>query len=87
MNMWTVIFFVAIAGMAYSAWKHHRDLKLGIVRDEDGNPVFPPAANPSEVQRELAELRERVKVLERIAVEDSSPRSLANEIEALREKD
>ncbi len=88
MSPWTMIFLLAIAGMLFSAWKHHHDVRLGVVRDEDGNPVFPPAAAPSgDVQRELTELRERVKVLERIATDEARPISLAHEIESLRDKD
>ena len=36
------------------------------------------------LRRELAALQDRVKVLERIATDESRPRALADEIEALR---
>ena len=41
--------------------------------------------NPAQ-QREIEELRERVKVLERIATEDTETKRLSAEIESLREK-
>ena len=41
---------------------------------------------PDEVKREVEELRERVKVLERIATEDGDTKRLSAEIESLREK-
>ena len=37
------------------------------------------------LRRELAALQDRVKVLERIATDESRPRALADEIEALRD--
>lgn len=40
----------------------------------------------AEMQRELDALRERVKVLERIATDERQSRSIAAEIEALRDK-
>ncbi|NBW75488.1 MAG: hypothetical protein EBR34_06760 [Sphingomonadaceae bacterium] len=49
-----------------------------------------PAADPlalqreAELQREVQDLRERVKVLERIATDGRSTAALANEIESLR---
>jgi hypothetical protein len=81
--------FVLIAAIiAFTIiYSRRHDGRLGIVRDEDGNPVFPPSALDAEAERELAELRERVKVLERIVTDEAGPRSLAHEIESLREKE
>jgi hypothetical protein len=47
-------------------------------------PIAPPT-NPA-LEREVEELRERVKVLERIATEDRETKRLSAEIESLREK-
>jgi hypothetical protein len=44
------------------------------------------SAREAEMERELVELRERVKVLERIATDGRSSRSLADEIESLRDR-
>tara|TARA_A100001391_G_scaffold168882_1_gene129538 strand:- start:34385 stop:34669 length:285 start_codon:yes stop_codon:yes gene_type:complete len=89
MSLWTMIFLVAICGMAYAAWNRHQETKQGVVRDMWGNPVADHAADrarESEMARELAELRERVKVLERIATEDRESLNLAREIEQLRDE-
>jgi hypothetical protein len=58
----------------------------GITTDAMGNekPIAPPT-NPA-LEREVEELRERVKVLERIATEDRETKLLSAEIESLREK-
>ncbi len=83
---WTVVVIVAIvvwgATQAYKA-------RQGIITDEDGNERFAPKAGAlpdPETQRELAELRERVKVLERITTEDHKPKALSAEIEKLRDQ-
>jgi hypothetical protein len=46
----------------------------------------PPLAVSASLEREVTELRERVAVLERIVTDDRRGRSLAEEIEALRER-
>jgi hypothetical protein len=58
----------------------------GITMDNAGNekPIAPPVN--SALEREVEELRERVKVLERIATEDRETKLLSAEIESLREK-
>ena len=58
----------------------------GITTDVMGNekPIAPPTN--SALEREVEELRERVKVLERIATEDRETKRLSAEIESLREK-
>lgn len=62
----------------------------GIIEDRRGR--FQMIATPqddtsrAEMQRELDALRERVKVLERIATDERQSRSIAAEIEALRDK-
>ena len=57
----------------------HKGRQQMIARPED-------EATKAEMQRELDTLRERVKVLERIATDDRQGRNLAQEIESLREK-
>jgi hypothetical protein len=47
--------------------------------------MIAPRDNPA-LQRELEELRERVKVLERIATEDRETKLLSAEIERLRDR-
>ena len=91
MNAWTALVIVAVIWGFVAMFRHRHDRHLGVVRDDDGNPVFPPQpgekAETPEMRREVEQLRERIKVLERIVTDDARPRSLANEIENLREKD
>lgn len=87
MSFWTFVFLCVIAGIGYDIWNKRHLARHGHVMDEKGalKPVSP--AREAELQAELAQLRERVQVLERIATDDARPRSLAQEIESLREKD
>lgn len=77
-----VVIIVAIIGYTEVQKAKHR-ARHGITTDVMGNekPVL-----PDEVKREVEELRERVKVLERIATDDPESRRLSAEIESLREK-
>ena len=86
MNLWTaVVIIVALVCFAEIIKSRHRT-KAGITTDMMGNekPIAPPV-NPA-LEREVEELRERVKVLERIATEDRETKLLSAEIESLREK-
>ena len=86
MNLWTaIVVIVAIIAVAEVIKAKHR-ARHGITTDMMGNekPVAPPT-NPA-LEREVEELRERVKVLERIATEDRDTKRLSAEIESLREK-
>lgn len=86
MNLWTaVVIIVAIIAMSEVLKARYR-ARHGITTDMMGNekPVAPPS-NPA-LEREVVELRERVKVLERIATEDRETKLLSAEIESLREK-
>ena len=92
MSGWVIVAIVAIViwgGVQVFTRRHDRE--MGIIRDEDGNPVFPPTKEDPAAQQELAQLRERVKVLERIATDGNSldaqeTKRIAAEIEALRGK-
>jgi cell division protein FtsB len=64
--------------------KQHR-AKNGIALDWMGGEK-PIERNDPAQQREIEELRERIKVLERIATEDRETKALSAEIESLREK-
>ncbi len=91
MSFWTaVVIMVAIWGIVTIISRRHDD-RIGVIRDEDGNPVFPPKPAAPDNSRELAELRERVKVLERIATDGNSvdareTQRIAREIESLRDR-
>ena len=86
MSFWTaIVVIVAIIAVAEVLKAKHR-ARHGITTDMMGNekPVAPPT-NPAH-EREVEELRERVKVLERIATEERETKRLSAEIESLREK-
>ena len=80
-----VVFIVAIVAVAEVLKARYR-ARHGITTDAMGNekPVAPPTS-PA-LEREVEELRERVKVLERIATEDRETKLLSAEIESLRGK-
>lgn len=86
MSFWTAIIILAAIGAVYSL-KRNRD------RSRHGNSQIGwhdfehvPSQREAELERELEELRERVKVLERIATDDRGARAIADEIESLRDK-
>ena len=80
-----MVMIVAIIGLTEVRKAKHR-AQLGLTTDILGNekPIA-PLSNPA-LEREVQELRERVKVLERIATEDRETKLLSAEIENLREK-
>ncbi len=82
--LWCAVIFVAIQ------LRHRRKMEAMRLRGRDDYaPSAPPApftSATSEERRELEALRERVKVLERIATEDRKTHELAQEIEALRDR-
>lgn len=83
MSFGTVVLLIVLASFIYGAW--HRKTQL-----EEKRLKYSAKAAP-EVERELAELRERVKVLERIATDGNTlghqdTRRIAAEIDALRDE-
>lgn len=91
MSGWMIVAIVAIVmSGVVRIYKMRHDERRGIVRDEDDNPVQLPRDDPA-AQREIEELRERIKVLERIATDGNSldateTRRISREIEALRDR-
>lgn len=92
MSSWAIVALVAIVIWGIVETVRAR---AGIITDEDGNQKIVPRHDPGNsaeleaAQRELADLRERVRVLERIATDantgDARERErIAAEIEALR---
>ncbi|WP_285713275.1 hypothetical protein [Erythrobacter oryzae] len=92
MSSWAIVALVAIViwGIVETA-----RARAGIITDEDGNQKIAPrqeqgnSAELDAARRELGELRERVKVLERIATDANTGEAreqarIAAEIEALR---
>ena len=92
MTGWAIVALVAIViwGIVEVA-----RARAGIVTDEEGNPRIAPrddtrtVAEIEAARRELQDLRERIKVLERIATDGNSSEAreqarISAEIEALR---
>ena len=86
MNLWEFIMLISVAGMIFSAWRSKHLARLGAYQDDDGKIHKLDAGREAELEREVRELRERVKVLERIATDGRETRLLSDEIEKLREK-
>ena len=86
MNLWEFILLISVAGMIFSAWRSKHLARLGAYQDDDGKIHKLDAGREAELEREVRELRERVKVLERIATDGRETRLLSDEIEKLREK-
>ncbi len=85
MSFWTaIVVIVAIIGLTEVLKAKHR-ARHGITTDNMGNETPLPREDAA-LKREVEELRERVKVLERIATEDRDTKQLSAEIERLREK-
>ena len=86
MNVWEFVLIISVAGMIYSAWKSKHLARHGLYEDKKGEPRPIDTGREAALQHEVEELRERVKVLERIATEDRETKRLSAEIESLREK-
>ncbi len=91
MGFWTAIVMIAVIWGCVTVWSRRHDRELGVTRDEDGNPVFAPHRTPdtSAQDAEIAQLKERIAILERIATDSNSNTArerarLTAEIEALR---
>jgi hypothetical protein len=80
-----VVLIIAIIGIA-EVFKAKYRAQSGItVNHATGHEQMLPRVDAA-LQREVEELRERVKVLERIATEDRETKLLSAEIDRLREK-
>ena len=93
MSMWTAIVIIVIVTMVASVimkrYEALAELEKGKKPDESSRLA---AESREAEQRELADLRERIKVLERIATDANSAsaletRRVSEEIEALRSSD
>ncbi len=85
MSFWTaVVIIVAITAFANIRMAKYRAQGGGSQPAEPARLV--PSQREGELLREVEDLRERVKVLERIATDGRSTAALADEIESLRER-
>lgn len=78
MGFWSA----AVAIVAIIAFAN---LRAARYRGHSGN-VGPDPAYTAQLEREVADLRKRLEVVERIVTDESETRRLANEIESLRER-
>jgi len=86
-GIWAIAVVIIIATICVTElMKAKYRAKNGTTLDWLGGekPIAPPS-NPA-LEREVEELRERLKVLERIATEDRETKLLSAEIESLRGK-
>jgi len=87
MNMWTAIVLIVLITAFTRVMIARHSARHDPMRDKAG----PPPANVArqhdpELQREVEVLRKRLEVLERITTDDRQSRSIASEIESLRDK-
>ena len=84
-----VVAIIAIITIGKIIQSKHQ-AKYGIIEDQDmlGNKTQRLANNAETqaLQNEISELKERIKVLERIATDNSSAIDVSREIEALRDR-
>lgn len=94
MSFWTAAVIIVLIWGIVQIYTRRHDRDLGVTRDEDGNPVFAPPKSDSgseQTRREIEQLRERIKVLERITTDANSQeaqesRRIAAEIDSLRDR-
>lgn len=94
MNLWTAIVLIVLIGAATSVLRSRYNAQNGITEDMMGNQTLsrPPDPESSEgAEREIAALKDRIAVLERIAYDKNSTTArererISAEIDALREE-
>ena len=88
MSMWTAIVIIVAIGAFVSVMRTRYYAQHGIVADRHGRvqPQVVERKPDPELLREIDDLRKRLEVLERIATDERHTRSIAAEIESLRDK-
>ena len=90
MSFWTAVVIIVAIGMIGKVLQARYRAQAGIIADKQGNEQYADRGE-SDAQREVTELRERIKVLERIATDANTTESrkiaeIAEEIESLRDE-
>lgn len=85
MNFWTAVVIIVAITAVVRLMKARYRAQAGIVADKQGNERAIERGD-TESKRELEELRDRVKVLEKITVDGREAKAIADEIEKLRDK-
>lgn len=86
MTLWTMIVLVVLIGSVAGVLQSRYRAQAGIGEDAGGNQFRLPDPANEELRKEVEELRDRVKVLERIVTDGRDSRSLAEQIESLRDR-
>ena len=86
MSMWTAIIVIVGIYCITELIKARYRARHGITTDAMGNER-PVEQENTELRREIEDLRERLKVLERIATDDREAKRLTAEIEKLRDEE
>ncbi|WP_230291588.1 hypothetical protein [Croceicoccus sp. Ery5] len=88
MSWVTAIVLIVLIVSITQVIRSRHNAQAGFGTDEDGNPVARQRdeAEEARLRAEIAELKERVKVLERIATDERQKLGLAEEIELLRDR-
>lgn len=84
-----IVAIISLASVIGSVANARVRARHGLMKDWRGGEVPVPADDDGAklaLQTEVEELRERVKVLERIATDERHPRAIAEEIESLRDR-
>ena len=82
MSFWTAVVLIVLIGSIASVLRSRASTSARSNHQNDSHAL----ENKQEAQRDIEELRERVKVLERITVDGREARAIADEIESLRGK-
>ena len=85
MNFGEVIMLIALAIIVYVLLRAKHFSRMSIDARETDDTAG-SSGREAELEREVTELRERVKVLERITVDGRETHLLSDEIEKLRDK-
>jgi hypothetical protein len=89
-SLWTAIVVIVAIGCFTEVLKARYRAHHGVTTDKDGNETAAPVTDRA-LEREVTELRERIRVLERIATDSNTTtalesRRIEQEIEALRDR-
>lgn len=87
MSFWSAIVVIVLIIAVTQMMRARHNASAGFATDKDGQPVARQGGGEEEQLRaEIAELKERVRVLERIATDERQKLGLAEEIELLRDR-
>ncbi len=90
MSFWTAVVVLFAIAAVTSIIRGRQRASAGIISDKQGNESYAPRED-AEARREVEELRERIKVLERIATDANTSetrriQAISDEIESLNDK-